>query len=175
MSPLNKRMFAGGIDANIDPSAAAFSTYSKMLAGTSTSDANPGDFESKVNTTIHPLNWIGSKQNRAKNGNFARFVRRTSFGTYLNATMITTKKKFVSSSKKLRSIRRNENTRRISPRKRIEKPSQRRIRRIARRRRRRRNPKARRRRANWRKLNYAKLSSECLDRLDIILFKHRIK
>lgn len=50
MSPLNKRlgMFSGSGDTNIDPTNAAFN-YSKMFAGASTSDGNPGDYDLKVN------------------------------------------------------------------------------------------------------------------------------
>lgn len=54
LSPLNKRMFGSGIDASIDPSTAAFQ-YSKMFAGASTSDANLGDYETKVSCDFYHL------------------------------------------------------------------------------------------------------------------------
>lgn len=53
MSPLNKRlaMFSGSGDANIDPTNAF--NYSKMFAGASTSDGNPGDYDLKVDIVLH--------------------------------------------------------------------------------------------------------------------------
>lgn len=50
VSPINKRlmMFSGGADSKTDPTTSAFS-YSKMFAGASTSEGNPGDYELKVN------------------------------------------------------------------------------------------------------------------------------